>query len=146
MAESKRTICMPVDGSPYSLKAVQWANENILRDTDLVVLLHVVSGLIQPSTRITDKVIAWEEVKEKTLLKVQDLLKDLGTSLTKPKFVEYAVLEGDPREELLNGINGFNADMVIVGSRGLGGIKQILLGSVSTYLIKHLAMPVLVVR
>lgn len=36
------------------------------------------------------------------------------------------------------------ADMVVVGSRGLGGFRSLLLGSVTTYLAHHLACPLLI--
>lgn len=37
------------------------------------------------------------------------------------------------------------ADMVVLGSRGLGGFKGLLLGSVTTYAVHHLTCPLLIV-
>ena len=36
------------------------------------------------------------------------------------------------------------ADLVVVGSRGLGGFRSLLLGSVTTYLAHHLTCPLLI--
>ncbi|MDO5117960.1 MAG: universal stress protein [Eggerthellaceae bacterium] len=40
----------------------------------------------------------------------------------------------------------YKPDLVICGARGLSGIKAMVLGSVSTYLVRHMACDVLVVR
>jgi nucleotide-binding universal stress UspA family protein len=39
-----------------------------------------------------------------------------------------------------------NPDMLILGSRGLGSVERLMLGSVSDYVLHHCGSPVLVVR
>lgn len=57
---------------------------------------------------------------------------------------EALVLEGQPAEELLRAAK--DADLVVVGSRGLGGFKRLMLGSVSDQVVHHATCPVLVVH
>jgi nucleotide-binding universal stress UspA family protein len=44
-------------------------------------------------------------------------------------------VEGQPAEVLLE--QGANATLIVVGSRGLGGFKSLLLGSVSQQVVPH---------
>ena len=53
------------------------------------------------------------------------------------------VLTGTPREVLMDAAEG--ARLLVVGSRGLGGFRGLLLGSVSQALVQHAPCPVVVV-
>ncbi len=57
--------------------------------------------------------------------------------------VSVRAVAGAPAEELLDASAG--ADMVVVGSRGCGGFKRLLLGSVSSQVVHHAACPVVVI-
>jgi nucleotide-binding universal stress UspA family protein len=54
------------------------------------------------------------------------------------------VLNGQPAEALLGAAE--DADLIVVGSRGLGGFKRLMLGSVSDQVVHHAVCPVLVVH
>src|SRR5882762_424966 len=49
-------------------------------------------------------------------------------------------------ETIINHAGKENVDLIIVGTRGLGGFKKMLLGSVSSGIVSHANCPVLVVR
>lgn len=53
---------------------------------------------------------------------------------------------GRPDREILALADELGADMVVVGSRGLGGLRRALMGSVSTSVVRHAHCPVLVIR
>jgi len=54
--------------------------------------------------------------------------------------------EGDPKHVLLEKIKEVKADLVIVGTRGLGLIAKLVVGSVSDFLVRNAPCPVTVVR
>jgi nucleotide-binding universal stress UspA family protein len=58
---------------------------------------------------------------------------------------EYELLAGDPVEQILRLADNRNAQLIIVGSRGLGRIGSIILGSVSRALVRNADRPVVVV-
>jgi nucleotide-binding universal stress UspA family protein len=58
--------------------------------------------------------------------------------------VEQRAMEGPPVEVLVDAARG--ADLLVVGSRGRGGFKQLLLGSVSQQLAHHAPCPLVIYR
>jgi nucleotide-binding universal stress UspA family protein len=123
---SKRTILIPVDGSEPSVKALKWANQHYLRSSDLVVLVHVLA--------------------KETVEQSKTMLKELGQHVTVSEMKEVLTLEGEPRAALEKAIADYSATAVVVGSRGLGSLKSLVLGSVSSYLLNHATVPIVVVR
>lgn len=53
---------------------------------------------------------------------------------------------GRPDIEIVDLAEELGVDLIIVGSRGLGGVKRALMGSVSDSVVRHAHCPVLVVR
>jgi nucleotide-binding universal stress UspA family protein len=56
------------------------------------------------------------------------------------------VLEGHPKETLVNEARRWNADTIFIGARGLGVVERLFLGSVSTSVVTHAPCTVEVVR
>lgn len=55
-------------------------------------------------------------------------------------------LPGDPRSVVADFVDAARADLLVVGSRGLSGMRKLLLGSVSSYLVSHVGCSVVVYR
>jgi nucleotide-binding universal stress UspA family protein len=66
---------------------------------------------------------------------------EAGASVT-----EAHLMSGRADEEIIVRAEQVGADLVVVGSRGLGGIRRALMGSVSDSVVRHAHCPVLVVR
>jgi nucleotide-binding universal stress UspA family protein len=60
--------------------------------------------------------------------------------------VDYEVVEGDPVDAILAFARSRNADLIVVGSRGLGAMKGLVLGSVSNAILHQSDRPVLVAK
>ena len=112
--------------------------------------LHIVHAMpvpvyIDPATeRVSDVRGAEETVKGEA----QQLL---DTQVEQIKAVGGTVAEahvglGRPAQEIVNLADKIAAGLIVVGSRGLGGIRRALMGSVSDAVVRHAHCPVLVVR
>ena len=53
---------------------------------------------------------------------------------------------GRPGEQIVDSAEEIGAGLIVMGSRGLGGIRRLLLGSVSDSVVRHAHCPVLIVR
>jgi nucleotide-binding universal stress UspA family protein len=65
----------------------------------------------------------------------------------KPKLnISTKLMKGRPADEIVEEAREGNFDLIVMGSRGVGGISQLLLGSVSDRVADHAPCPVLIVR
>eukprot|EP00270_Netrium_digitus_P012334 TRINITY_DN399_c0_g1_i3.p1 TRINITY_DN399_c0_g1~~TRINITY_DN399_c0_g1_i3.p1 ORF type:complete len:158 (+),score=30.98 TRINITY_DN399_c0_g1_i3:146-619(+) len=149
MAGKKAVIA--IDGSAHSLNAWDYAIKNILKEQDFVVLLNIRRN---PKFLVTDSVLSAShdtqlfETEKKLKEKSDALLQDYKekTIAVGLKNVEVKAKEGDARMEIVKVVEEEKADLLIVGSRGLGPGKRMLLGSVSDYCAHHSSCPVLIYR
>jgi nucleotide-binding universal stress UspA family protein len=74
------------------------------------------------------------------LKRAQHYVRDQGVEL------DTHTREGDPAEVIIEVANEQQADLIVVGSRGLTGIKRFLLGSVSNKVSHHAPCSVMIVR
>ncbi|MBL8594928.1 MAG: universal stress protein [Devosia sp.] len=61
------------------------------------------------------------------------------------KGVDTVSAAGDPAREIVAAVKAAGADLVVVGRRGLGGLNELVLGSVSQKVLHHAAADVMVV-
>ncbi|KAJ3311010.1 hypothetical protein HDU76_003228 [Blyttiomyces sp. JEL0837] len=152
----RRVICIAVDESEYSDYAFQWALDNTVDKEDQVVLLNCrpytinaadysISGDFSTSVYSNKE---WAETVEASQRQVShDLLRKLGNRVLDKGIACRAIaLRGDAREEIAAKVQEIKADMLVVGSRGLGAIKRAFLGSVSDYLVHHCHCAVILPR
>ncbi|GIP52874.1 MULTISPECIES: universal stress protein [Paenibacillus] len=80
------------------------------------------------------------ELAEKTVEEAKNRLEAAGVT------AKVEMLQGAPAEGILDYVKKHDSDIIIIGSRGLGGIREFVLGSVSHNVVQHARIPVLVVK
>ena len=75
------------------------------------------------------------------------MLADAATVLGAGRYpVERLVVDGDPARQIVSIAHSRNADLVVLGARGLRTLGRLLLGSVSETVLHHAGRPVVIVR
>lgn len=142
-------IVVGADGSPESQQALRWAiEEGRLRNTT-VRAVHAWD--YPPMFGASDPFFVGAGA-DLPLIDPRDLEKLAETRLADavaevsadPGSVEHEVVQGQPAECLLEAAK--DAELLVVGSRGHGGFKDLLLGSVSQACVQHATCPVVIVR
>lgn len=143
-----KKILVAIDGSEISEKVLQQAktigeqfNSEILVMTivkRLVPAYHYRLGADFGHTHLVNK--ESEEIAERMIGHAEETFKDYAG-----KF-DTLLAHGDPAEGILEIAEKENPDLLIMGNRGLGGFRRIMLGSVSTKVLHHAACTVMIVK
>ena len=141
-------IIVGVDGSDHSRRALRWAmQEAVLRRIPLTVMT-VRHDPVRPATTIYWGLHTSPENSDTENLAAQKAVQELANQVageiggTVPE-VTVSVASGNPAEELVKASR--DADLLVVGTRGIGGFGRLMMGSVSSQVTHHAACPVVVV-
>jgi len=137
-------IVVGIDGSQGARRALEWAvAEAKLRDAHLVIIhAWLEPAAVAVGSVITAGGVEPEVFEDAAWRIVTNLLAEVDTSGL-PQGMESHVVAGGPARALLDGAK--DADLVVVGSRGLGGFSGLLLGSVSQQVAHHATCPVVII-
>ena len=145
------SVLVAMDGSEDSFQAVRFLQSLALPRQTKVRLLSVVELPRYPSSapksvhgqivRMLKELEAERRGElEKVLERAASHLDDKITRITR------STPTGNPADEIVATADDHDADLIVVGARGLGGIARLLLGSVSERVLGHARCPVLIVK
>jgi nucleotide-binding universal stress UspA family protein len=139
-------ILLAMDGSASSdtarnlVASLAWPEASVIRLVAVVEPMSaVVAGLAPYSaTEFDDRAVA---------ASLEARLAESAASLAKAgRTVETLVLHGRPASAIVEEALEWRAELIVLGSRGLGRLRSMLLGSVSAEVVDHAPCPVLVAR
>ncbi|SFN21684.1 Nucleotide-binding universal stress protein, UspA family [Formivibrio citricus] len=143
-----KRILVPVDNSATSRAALEEAKRFAKSEEAEVRLVHVID-LAQ---------FAWSANEFLDVPRLQASLREGGQAVLKESTAamqaagitpDSAMLEtwgGLMSEVIIEDAGKWNADLIIMGTHGYGGLKHVLLGSVAEGVVRHAPVPVLLVR
>ena len=133
-------IVVGLDDSQGALTALEWALDEARRHEANIVLLH--AYLLEVAWIDKADIERWSDAERRA---AEAALAEIVEELQVPADVEVEVrvVEGNPVDVLIDASR--DADLLVVGSRGRGGLTGLLLGSVSQRCVERAHCPVVVV-
>lgn len=138
-------VVVGADGSPSSELAVVWAADQARAEGRPLTIVHGVGpvGATWMDENGRETMIG----REGSLTPAQELLsraREVASSHAPDLRVEVMLRVADPRDVLVEASR--RASVVVVGSRGRGPVRSLLLGSVGVAVTRHAHSPVVVLR
>lgn len=137
-------ILVAFDGSDQSKKAMEFALQLTKAYSSQLEVIHVYNN---PRFILGEAIVT---APAHILIDQQDysdlVLTEANQWIESIPGAKATLLQGSPAKAIIDYAEENNSDLIIIGSRGLGGISEFILGSVSHNVVQHSKIPVLVVK
>ena len=135
---------MPVDGSDNSYRALDAALLLSEKLGSNITVIHVMEQVpithIGSEKQINEFLEAYKKENQEILSKCSEIATQKGFT------INTFLLEGNPASAILDFSKKEKFDLLIMGRRGLGKFKELILGSISSKIVHHSPSAVLLIR
>ncbi|VDP88904.1 unnamed protein product [Echinostoma caproni] len=149
----RRRVILPTDSSQHSKRAREWYYEKIMEPGDLLLFIHIIEP-IHPKTIVSLAIESCPALAGTTLRVSDESIKE-GEQLCRNCMQEatehgvknqsFLYIDTKPGVALVKVIHELKGDYVIMGNRGVGKVRRTFFGSVSSYVLHHVNVPVSIV-
>lgn len=143
-----KKILIPVDGSEGSWRALSHAEEIGKKFGSELLVVNVIQPYNNAALLAVPLDHATINQGNSELEKVGDRVLEMAQEKLAgyPSKVEYSLEIGHPSERIIALSKKTGSDAIVLGSRGLSGIAEFFLGSVSSKVAQYATVPVLIVK
>ena len=143
-------ILFPTDGSECAMRALDAVIGLAGAYGARVTVLHAVEQTFSATAPAlglsTSQAFSAQEIKDMLERHGQTLLAQTCERLSAAEIpAESLILHQDPREAIQQTASSLGCDLIVMGTRHHGPLRRALLGSVSTYALNHIHLPLLLV-
>lgn len=137
-----KRILLTVDGSAHSIRATEHAVKLTSNQSEAVVEILYVLHYDRTRSDVIDNATL-EDLHPDRQERLHPII-----SLLKQQQIQYVltIKHGDPGPTIVQYANEHSVDIVIIGSRGLNRLQEMVLGSVSHKVAKRVNAPVLIIK
>lgn len=141
-----RKFMVPVDGSENSLRAVHYAVSLARDESPAVVFVITVQA---------DPVIYGDAALYIDYAKLEQAQREQSAAILKPAAdllgkagvrFETEVLRGDAATSIVRRAEELGCDVIVIGTRGMGALASLVLGSTALKVVHHTKLPVTLIK
>ncbi len=135
-------IAVAIDGSENALRAAKHAITLVqyLPEAHLEVIYVSDYNKAKDERLLSQSPESLTLKREQKVHPILELAKDVGVK------TKITMLKGNPSQEIIKYVNSEEIDQLVIGSRGLNTFQEMVLGSVSHKVMKHVNCPITIVK
>jgi nucleotide-binding universal stress UspA family protein len=135
-------IAVAIDGSDNALRAAKHAITLVqyLPEAHLEVIYVSDFNKAKDERLLSQSPESLTLKREQKVQPILELAKDVGVK------TKITMLKGNPSQEIIKYVNSEEIDQLVIGSRGLNTFQEMVLGSVSHKVMKHVNCPITIVK
>jgi len=137
-------VLVPIDGSDNSFRALDAAlllSENLGAKVTAIHVMEEIPVLhIQSEKLLRQLLDAYKKERQVILTKCSEIATSKGLS------INTKLLQGNAGSTILDVCEKEKYDLIVMGSRGMGKFRELVLGSVSNKIVHHSSCPVMIIR
>ena len=139
-----KKILLPTDGSEHADKTIQQAIDLAKLTGAELLVMYAYNTPFMPRRR---GAIAVEELKSSLEEEAKEIISEVAARVQAAGIsVSALAVEGSPAEAILRMVEAEQPDLIVMGSRGDGGLPGLRLGSVDDRVVRHSPVAVLVIK
>ena len=146
LSDQLERIVVPVDFSEFSGAALHYTKELAASFNATLDVIHVIEERLHPAFYNTG-VFSIYDIEPRIESKILEELKAFYSNTTGPEVkAGFTILYGNPAKEILHRLETQQADILVISTHGLTGVKRALLGSVAERLVREAPCPVITLK
>jgi nucleotide-binding universal stress UspA family protein len=135
-------IAVAIDGSENALRAAKYAITLVqfLPEAHLEVIYVSDYNKAKDERLLSQSLESLALKREQKVHPILELAQEVGMRM------KITMLKGNPSQEIIKYVNSEGIDQLVIGSRGLNTFQEMVLGSVSHKVMKHVNCPITIVK
>lgn len=145
-----QTIAVPYDFSEYAEAALDLATQIAAKTNGRIKLIHVIEYPLAKTFNVSGEIESYDSMdKVFTLELINKAKENMNAAIGKysnAESIDAILMMGNPYEGITEEIEEIKADLIVMGTKGVTGLKELLVGSNTEKIVRNAHCPVLSVH
>lgn len=145
-----QTIAVPFDFSEYAEAALNFAVQIGEKTAAKIKLIHVIEYPLATTFNVTGEISEYDPMDKiftlELISKAKEKLNAATSQFSNKARIDQVVLMGNPYDGITSQIEEIEADLIIMGTKGATGLKELFVGSNTEKIVRNAQCPVVAIH